>query len=165
MAQYQAQIGENAYTIQLEDGQTLLNGQSQDLSFVPAGIKGEFHLLINHQSVPCFVHELEDGSLEVTLKGQKRTVIVKNETQLLLDKFGMNHAAKSGKAQVNAPMPGLVVSIAVSEGETVKKGDRLLVLEAMKMENEIKAPVDGVVQKVAVSAGDAVAKNALLVSF
>ena len=67
--------------------------------------------------------------------------------------------------EIKAPMPGLVVRITVEEGAEVKKGDSLLVLEAMKMENVIKAPGDAVVGKIKVNAGQAVEKNQLLISF
>jgi len=64
-----------------------------------------------------------------------------------------------------APMPGKVLSVAVSDGETVVAGQLLLVLEAMKMEHRITAPADGVVQSLKIAAGDQVANGALLVAF
>ncbi len=70
--------------------------------------------------------------------------------------------AASGE-QICAPMPGTVISVKVSNGQAVKKGDVLLVLEAMKMENEIYAPCDGTVASVAVSNGDAVESGKVLV--
>lgn len=63
---------------------------------------------------------------------------------------------------VNAPMPGNILSIAVKQGQSVKSGETLMVLEAMKMENEILSPKDGVVKTVAVAAGDAVQTGTLL---
>ncbi len=65
---------------------------------------------------------------------------------------------------VNAPMPGTIVSVAVTSGQSVKAGDVLVVLEAMKMENEIKAPKDGTINSVNVNKGDAVESGALLVT-
>ena len=73
-------------------------------------------------------------------------------------------AAPAGGEKVVAPMPGTIVSIAVSAGQSVKSGDVLLVLEAMKMENEIMAPRDGVVAGVHVNKGDSVDSGSLLVS-
>jgi biotin carboxyl carrier protein len=61
-------------------------------------------------------------------------------------------------------MPGLVLNVLVSDGQSVAKGDAVLVLEAMKMENIIKAPADGVVKKVAVVKGDKVEKNQVMIS-
>jgi len=66
---------------------------------------------------------------------------------------------------IKAPMPGMVLNILVDEGQEVKKGDALIVLEAMKMENILKSPVDGVIKKIAINKGVAVEKNQLLIQF
>ena len=71
-------------------------------------------------------------------------------------------AGTDAAAGVRAPMPGLVLVLEVAEGEQVEKGQGILIIEAMKMENEIRAPIAGVVRRVAVSAGDAVERDALL---
>lgn len=73
-------------------------------------------------------------------------------------------AAVGAGEKVAAPMPGTIVSVKVSDGQAVKKGDVLVVLEAMKMENEIKAPADGTVTSVAVSKGESVDTGATLVT-
>ena len=72
--------------------------------------------------------------------------------------------AAAGSVAINSPMPGNINAIKVSAGQSVKKGDTLLILEAMKMENEIKAPSDGVVASVAVTKGQSVNTGDLLVS-
>ena len=66
--------------------------------------------------------------------------------------------------KIAAPMPGTIVSVNVSDGQPVKKGDVLVVLEAMKMENEIKAPKDGTVTGISVSKGESVDTGATLVT-
>ena len=81
-----------------------------------------------------------------------------------MDRFGMKAGGSGGAREVKAPMPGLVLAVHVAPGDAVEAGQRLLVLEAMKMENEIKAPTSGSVKKVAATAGTAVGKGALLVS-
>ena len=73
-------------------------------------------------------------------------------------------ASSAAGEKVAAPMPGTIVSVNGSSGQSVKKGDVLVVLEAMKMENEIKAPVDGTVSSVAVSKGESVDTGATLVT-
>ena len=71
-------------------------------------------------------------------------------------------AASGAGESINAPMPGNILSVNVAAGDTVKKGQVLMVLEAMKMENEIMAPRDGKVTAVAVAKGAAVESGALL---
>ncbi len=71
-------------------------------------------------------------------------------------------AAPTGGEKVSAPMPGTILSVNVSNGQAVKKGDVLFILEAMKMENEIMAPCDGTVSSVSTSKGANVESGALL---
>jgi len=73
-------------------------------------------------------------------------------------------AAGVGKKEglVKAPMPGLVVKNFVKEGESVKSGEGIMIMEAMKMENEISSPIDGVVKSLSISPGDAVEKGQIL---
>ena len=70
--------------------------------------------------------------------------------------------APAGGEKVTAPMPGTILDVKVSNGASVKKGDILFILEAMKMENEIMAPCDGTIASVSVSKGAAVDSGALL---
>jgi biotin carboxyl carrier protein len=99
------------------------------------------------------------------VNGQLITVKTLDRMQILLQSMGLDTTSSRKLNEIKAPMPGLVVRITVEEGTEVKKGDSLLVLEAMKMENVIKAPGDAVVGKIKVNAGQAVEKNQLLISF
>ena len=71
-------------------------------------------------------------------------------------------AGGQGAVKVNAPMPGKILSVKASAGQAVKKGEVLLILEAMKMENEVVAPQDGTVASINVAAGDSVEAGAVL---
>ena len=71
-------------------------------------------------------------------------------------------AAPAGGQSINAPMPGTILKVNVANGQAVKKGDVLMILEAMKMENEIMAPCDGTVAGVAVAQGASVDSGAVL---
>ena len=73
-------------------------------------------------------------------------------------------AAASGEFNLKAPMPGLIVAVPVAEGQPVKKGDNLVILESMKMQNELKSSREGVVTRVKVKAGDSVEQNQTLVT-
>lgn len=88
---------------------------------------------------------------------------LQTEKDLLLERFGLAESEKDGHHEIRAPMPGLVLSLHVKEGEPVTEGDAIVVLEAMKMENELRAATGGTIKSVHVTVGDAVGKNDLLV--
>jgi pyruvate carboxylase subunit B len=88
---------------------------------------------------------------------------VQDEHDLLLEEYGLDEAGGAAEREIRAPMPGLVLSVMVEDGQAVSEGDGLVVLEAMKMENELRAPADGVVKTVHVAPQDAVDKDALLI--
>ncbi len=109
--------------------------------------------------------DAETGLYKIQLNGKPLEIGTFDRIQLLLKSMGMDTAMGKRINEIKAPMPGLVLRIPVNEGDSVSKGDGLLVLEAMKMENSIKAPGDVVVSKIHVKPGQAVEKNQLLVSF
>jgi biotin carboxyl carrier protein len=79
--------------------------------------------------------------------------------------LGLDNLQSSKVAELKAPMPGLVLSVLVKEGDEVKKGDNLFVLEAMKMENIIKSPADVTIKSIKIKASDKVEKNQVLIQF
>ena len=95
-------------------------------------------------------------------QGALRTVPAVDERTRHIRSLTARSSGAATGGTVKAPMPGLVVKVLVESGQSVKKGDGLLVLEAMKMENEIAAPTDGVVDSIGVKAGTAVEKGAEL---
>ena len=97
------------------------------------------------------------------MNGQKHTVGVKDRFDILLEQMGMADLAANKVNDIKAPMPGLVLKMLVAEGAEFKKGDAIMILEAMKMENVIKAPADGVVKEILIKAGDKVEKNQVMV--
>ena len=113
----------------------------------------KFNINVNGNSYVVEVEELTDGE-----------VVVSAPVAAPVAKAAPAPAAKpvaAGGAEVTAPMPGNVLKLAVAEGATVKKGDKILVLEAMKMENDINAVADGVVA-FAVKSGESVETGAVL---
>lgn len=92
-------------------------------------------------------------------------ITAKDRFDVLLEKMGMSGLAASKISELKAPMPGLVLKIFVEEGMAIQKGDSLIILEAMKMENIIKSPVDTVVKSVKIKPGDKVEKGQILLQF
>ena len=81
----------------------------------------------------------------------------------MVEKLGLATVAKQKFNEIKAPMPGMVLEIFVSNGQTVNKGDNLLILEAMKMENVLKAPDDGIIDEIKIVKGAIVEKNQILI--
>jgi biotin carboxyl carrier protein len=102
---------------------------------------------------------------KASVNGKVAVATVESQHQLLLKKIGRSGAGNQKVQDVKAPMPGLIRRITVAPGQTVVKGEALLILEAMKMENILKSPADGVVAEVRVTEGQAVGKNDILLRF
>ncbi len=106
--------------------------------------------------------EYDKHTVTFTLDGHWYQVDVRNEQDLLLDRLGFKRAGEIGEGELNAPMPGKILEVLVSEGDEVELGQPVAILEAMKMENELKAPIKGTITSIAVSKGDSLDKNAVI---
>ena len=104
-------------------------------------------------------------SFTVKVNGKLLEVKVQDKFDLLLQQLGLGQANGTQPKDLKAPMPGLILDIKVTDGQAVLKGDVVIILEAMKMENAIKAPADGIVKAVKVKTGDNVEKNQVLIVF
>lgn len=93
----------------------------------------------------------------------EQKIEVKTETKALLEEFMKDSGLSASESNIYSPMPGLVVKILTELGASVSKGDKLVIIEAMKMENSLASPIDGVVKKINVKEGVAVEKDALLI--
>ena len=129
--------------------------------------KGVFHVILENQSYNAEVlrHDADEKTFHIRVNNNTYKVAVKDRYDELLKALGMDAVSSGKAADLKAPMPGLVVEVSVKEGQEVKKGDTLVVLEAMKMENNIKALGDGVVSNIPIKAGDKVEKNQVLIKF
>lgn len=158
----------NQYDFQLlsENGSLKLDGETlkHDVREVK---EGHLHFLYQHKSYNAEVVSAEAGDKNMVVKvnGKLYQVDVQDQFDLLLKEMGLNGVAGKLALEVKAPMPGLVLSVNVLEGQVIKKGDSLLVLEAMKMENMLKSATDGTVKKIFVNKGDKVEKNQVLIEF
>ena len=125
----------------------------------------EFHLVQEHRSVSARVLSAEPGEKKMTVEveGETYVIEIKDELDQMLDKMGFNTLAHKTIKEIRAPMPGLVLEIAVTVGQDVKEGEKILILEAMKMENSIVIHADATIKKIHVKSGQAVEKGQVLV--
>ena len=138
--------------------------------FIDSDIKrvgeDQYHILYKGKSYRAELIDSGDKKNKLLkVNGKLVTVEVKDQSELLLEKMGLSTISTNKIQEIKAPMPGLIIDIKVSEGDIVKMGDQLIVLEAMKMENSIKSPCDGIVQQIISKKGDTVEKNKILIRF
>jgi len=163
---YKSKINKNHYEVKFEKSQTFLNDSPFNWDMTQIGER-TYHIISNHKSYRAEVISVDTLSKSVILKinGKKVEVALQDKFDLLLQKLGIDVTASAKVNDVKAPMPGLILEIQIKEGDDVKKGDSIMILEAMKMENVLKSPGDGIVQSIKVKKGDSVEKNQVLVLF
>lgn len=161
---YITHIEDQEFTIIIDrDDRIVVNDQVFNIDFQKLSEGGMLSLLINNRSLEAIVEERDDA-WEVLLQGELYSVQVQDERAYRLAKARGTAAEASGEAMVKSPMPGLIVAVPVEQGQTIKKGDQVIILESMKMENELRSPRDGVVLRVHVEQGASVDKDQVLVT-
>ena len=123
------------------------------------------HLLLGGQSLTLVMGRQEPGRWQVEFHGTHYPVEVVDERTRHIRSLTSGPARQDGAAQLKAPMPGLVVRVLIEPGQNVVPGQGLIVLEAMKMENELKAKSRAKIRAIAVAPGQAVEKGQILVEF
>ncbi|BDS12165.1 acetyl-CoA carboxylase biotin carboxyl carrier protein subunit [Aureispira anguillae] len=129
--------------------------------------EGKFHILKDNQSFEATVLAADYATKTFTIKINRNSyeVKLKDKFDLLVEQLGFSNMVSQKVNNIKAPMPGLVLDVMVEVGDTIAKGDSVLILEAMKMENVIKAEGDAVVKSIEIEKGTAVEKNQVLVEF
>jgi biotin carboxyl carrier protein len=161
---YIATIEDRSIEIEINaEDEIVVDGQTLAVDFRSVFGQPVYSLILNGHSYEAYVQRSE-AAWEVLLHGQLRLVTVEDERQRRLRESSGGPAPKSGEYHLRAPMPGLIVAVPIDEGQPVAKGQDLIILESMKMQNELKAPRDGVVTRIRVRAGDSVEHNQVLLT-
>ncbi|WP_420629420.1 biotin/lipoyl-containing protein [Candidatus Leptofilum sp.] len=159
---YITTVNDQEFIIEIEqDNQIVVNGERYDIDFQHLPEADVLSLLLDNRSLEAVV-EARDDVWEVLTKGELYTVKVQDERAYRLSKARGAAGEVTGEAQIKSPMPGLIVAVPIAEGQTVQKGDKVIILESMKMENELRAPKDGIVSRVHVVQGASVEKDQVL---
>ena len=147
-----------------KDGHLYLNDQKFDVRFESSS-NGNLLAITETKVFEAEIISHQGKNILLKIDGHEVQVMIKDKLDLLLEKLGMN--TKLGKVikEIKAPMPGLIHDVLVIVGQQVKKGDSLIILEAMKMENLIKAPSDIEVKQIFIKQGDNVEKDQPMMIF
>ena len=146
---------------QISVNQVLWQGDSKQLS------ETSFHVLHENISynVAIIKADYATKTFSIIVNGKRFEVELKDKLDLLLSQMGFDNAKNTKITELKAPMPGLLIDIKVSEGQKVQKGDTLLILEAMKMENVLKAQGEAKIKQIKGIKGTNVEKNQVLIIF
>ena len=154
----------NTFSVTNEDGSWHINGSpaNWDAQWQPNGLVS---ILYNNKSYTAIIEHIDKKNKEMALNinGRSYKIAIKEPIDQLLSSMGMDMKAMQKAEPVKAPMPGLVIKILVEAGQQISKGEGLLVLEAMKMENVLKANSDAIVKAIRVTERTAVEKGAILI--
>jgi biotin carboxyl carrier protein len=161
---YIATINQREYLVDIiDEGHVSVDGILYEIDFEVVSGQPVYSLLLNGQSYEAHVYATEE-EWQVLLQGRLYPVQVEDERERRLRTTLGARISDTGEFQLRSPMPGLVVSLPIKEGQPVTKGDVLLILESMKMQNELKAPRDGTVTRIRVKVGDNVEQKQILLS-
>jgi len=154
------------YTIQSEGENVLIDGNRVHIDLEDHS-NDRIHVLLENKSYSAEIVSVnyKEKEAEIKINGQLYQISIKDEKDVLLESLGMELNKTQSVSNLKAPMPGLVLEVLVKAGDKVNKGDCLLVLEAMKMENLIKSPLDVTIKSIEINTGDKVEKNQVLIQF
>jgi biotin carboxyl carrier protein len=163
---YKASVNKKTFDIGSTDENLTIDGSPVNWD-VQKIADNRFHIIRDNKSYTAEIVKADHQtkSFVIKINGTLHNVELKDQFDLLLEKMGMSATASSKVNNIKAPMPGLIIDLKIKEGDIVKPGDALLILEAMKMENIIKSPGEGVVRSVKIKKGDSVEKNQVLIEF
>lgn len=162
MVKYYARIGTNEYEVEIAEGQVLLDGEPVDVDIVRSGLPELYSVLFGGKSYEMLVTS-DRFNYTVSLRSHQFQVQVQDERSRRLNQARRLPTLPEGELAITAPIPGLVIKTLVSPGDSVEEGQPLVILEAMKMENEIRSMRSGLVKTILVSPGQRVEQNAALI--
>lgn len=160
---YHVTIGDRVYAVDLEEGRVSVDGEDLQAALTVLSGTSVASLRVGAAHRRLVVGEPEGDRRCLQVRGRAADVEVLDERTRRIREMSGTAAGGGRSASIRAPMPGLVVKVAVDEGETVRRGQGVVIVEAMKMENELAADAPSRVARIHVAAGDTVEKGQVLV--
>ncbi|SRR5690554_520335 len=158
----------NQFKVSIKNGNTfeLTEEQAKEIDVVQLG-NNQFHLLKDNRSFQIEILKEDFFKRTYTIKVNEFEFEINISTPLekLIKELGFELGSSKKVSEIKAPMPGLILSLKVEEGQEVEEGQSLLILEAMKMENNFSSPRAGIIKSIAVKEGQAVDKGQILIEF
>jgi biotin carboxyl carrier protein len=152
------------FTIEIiDEHHVILDGTPYEIDFVTVGDQPVYSLLVNGESYDAHVYP-DDNLWQIMFQGGVYSADVEDEREKRLRAAMSGGVAEHQEYHLRAPMPGLVVAVPVHEGQAVNKGEVLLVLESMKMQNELRSPRAGTVARLRIKPGDRVEQKDTMMS-
>lgn len=159
---YFAEVEGKEYQIEiLSETRVVINGISHEIDYQTLKQHSSCSLLVDGKSFEPNTFQ-ENGGWEILLQGRRFNVIVEDERERRLRLAGGQTSQQEGRFILLSPMPGLVIDIPVEVGDQVEKGDVLVILESMKMQNELTAPRDGKISRIQAKVNDNVERKETL---
>src|SRR6185503_9937328 len=153
---YITTVEDKQYLVEIIDEKHVsVDGKVYNIDFESVSGQPVFSLIVDGKSHEAYVQE-GDENWQVLMRGRLYPVRVEDEREKRLRAAAGGGVAETGEFHLKAPMPGLVIAIPVTEGQEVTRGQVLLILESMKMQNELKAPREGKVSRIRGKLGESV---------
>ena len=154
-------INNQQFEVEIQrDGSVILNGKRHEVDWLELP-ESLYSMIKDNKSIEVAIDD-SGGTTNVLLEGRLyETQVLDQRAVMMLNRRG---GMKLDSAEVHAPMPGLIVDVLVKAGDTVKEGDTVIILESMKMQNELKAPRGGTIARLRVEEGDSVEQHQTLLS-
>ncbi|MBI4770361.1 MAG: biotin/lipoyl-binding protein [Chloroflexi bacterium] len=161
---YVTTVKDKEYIIEINDDRSVtVDGVPLAVDFVSVAGRPLYSLIVGGRSYEASVNPTDEG-WGVLLQGDLYPVQVEDEREKRLRAASGASIDASGEFNLKSPMPGLVVAVPVAEGQEVQKGDILVILESMKMQNELKSPRAGKITRVKARPGETVEQHAIMVT-
>jgi len=161
---YITTIEDHDYQVEIVDERHVrIGGRLLAVDFESVSGQPVYSLIVDGKSYEAYVYQRDD-QWQVLLRGRLYPAQIEDEREKRLRAAGGAAVTEAGEFQLRAPMPGLVVAVPVTEGQEIRRGQVLLILESMKMQNELRSPRDGTVGRVRVKAEETVEQKQTLLS-